>query len=266
MNPLLEYKRIKEAFFIKNPVNFNKTTLKKENYECEKRKKKENTSIHANRITQQKDNNRNFSLHSNQILRHEYDHNVKKINNPSDLRYRNSKNEKWKNHVEAVKKNEKIVENEDLELSLFCPDDTVSEMSHWNGGKIKSNIHSTFRDISNIMETIHSSKKKEEESKNNALLKGEREKIKSKKGSTAKKKNHKNESSKTLSSYERFYLEQVKTIKEKLNYLRDGKCGEKGQRSRRGSTNGKKARSIKGNRKLLVNIFNEYKDLEESML
>ncbi|VUZ96140.1 conserved Plasmodium protein, unknown function [Plasmodium vivax] len=339
MNPLLEYKRIKEAVFSKHPFALNKKLPKSENCEFKKRGKErikepreerirdpgradistppsrtalQKRSDQINRINR---SSRSFSLRPRQAFPHEHINTADEVNEAPHRGNPRGRNENWERQTYAISQEEKCVASEDLELSLVCPDDPKSnagmvvykycyicemgkpcfcseencdyekDTSTWDGGKIKTNIHSTFRDISNIIETIHSNKKKQEGDNNNAWGKGQAGKATGRKDPPSKKKRQKNEAAKRLSSYDRFYLQQVKTIKGKLTCCREGRvwnedtAADKGAHSesktdkemdQNGPAMEKRMDALmqieKKHLQLLVSLFEEYKDLEERML
>ncbi|ANQ08332.1 Uncharacterized protein PCOAH_00027950 [Plasmodium coatneyi] len=327
--------RIKEAVFSKHPLGLNRTLPKSENCEFKKKEKESiknpgraDISTPQNRTALQKRSSHSFSLRPRQAFQHEHISNVYQFNEAPDRGHPSGRNENWERQTYDISQEEKCVASEDLELSLVYPDgpksnagmvvykycyicetgkpcfcseenyDYEKDTSTWDGGKIKPNIHSTFRDISNIIETIHSNKKKQEGDKTNARVKGQAGKATGKKDPPSKKKRQKNETTKQLSSYDRFYLQQMKTIKGKLDCCREGRVwnedtADKGAHAKRkvdmemdqnGSAMEKRMNALMEIEKypmverqlififttkhlqLLVSLFDEYKDLEERML
>ncbi|SCN12973.1 conserved Plasmodium protein, unknown function [Plasmodium malariae] len=301
MNPLLEYKRIKQAVFNKPMLNIKREILENDN---SKLKNKENNHSVWNKITQNKIN-KEIQASSNKTVQKDYfNKNIKNVSSESN---QNVISENSSEHNEAIIKEYESTEDENVKLSLIChsnveknatglvkyeycyicemakPCSCVEEhfqyeqdISTWNYGKIKSNIHSNFRDISNIMDKIQSSKKKLEDTKNNI------EKNVLKKGVCGKNKNNKKEYSKNLNPYEKFYHEIVKVIKRKLDNFRNGRTvveDELGREAERKiAFNDEDGEHIMKKRlealcdiekkhlQLLQDLFEEYKDMEERML
>ncbi|CAA9988481.1 conserved Plasmodium protein, unknown function [Plasmodium knowlesi strain H] len=331
MNPLLEYKRIKEAVFSKHPLGLNRTLPKSENCEFKKRGKekikdpreekiknsgKADISTPHNRTALQRRNSQRFSPRPRQAFQHKHSNNANHFNDAPHGGYANGRKENWEKRTYEISQEEKCVASEDLELSLVYPDgpksnagmvvykycyicetgkpcfcseenyDYEKDTSNWDGGKMKPNIHSTFRDISNIIETIHSNKKKKEGDNINVWAKGQAGKATGKKDLPSKKKRigQKNEATKQLSTYHRFYLQQMKTIKSRLECWREGRVWNEDTTDKGAHTGSKVNMDIdqngsamekrmdalmeieKKHLQLLVSLFDEYKNLEEKML
>ncbi|SBT00565.1 conserved Plasmodium protein, unknown function [Plasmodium malariae] len=174
-------------------LNIKREILENDN---SKLKNKENNHSVWNKITQNKIN-KEIQASSNKTVQKDYfNKNIKNVSSESN---QNVISENSSEHNEAIIKEYESTEDENVKLSLICHSNVVSgaqkknvsigrkascctymyaylyklicDISTWNYGKIKSNIHSNFRDISNIMDKIQSSKKKLEDTKNNIELK-----------------------------------------------------------------------------------------------
>ncbi|KAI4838566.1 hypothetical protein MKS88_003050 [Plasmodium brasilianum] len=269
-------------------LNIKREILENDN---SKLKNKENNHSVWNKITQNKIN-KEIQASSNKTVQKDYfNKNIKNVSSESN---QNVISENSSEHNEAIIKEYESTEDENVKLSLIChsnveknatglvkyeycyicemakPCSCVEEhfqyeqdISTWNYGKIKSNIHSNFRDISNIMDKIQSSKKKLEDTKNNIEL---------------KKKENKNSFTVNLL----FYHEIVKVIKRKLDNFRNGRTvveDELGREAERKiAFNDEDGEHIMKKRlealcdiekkhlQLLQDLFEEYKDMEERML
>ncbi|SCP04783.1 conserved Plasmodium protein, unknown function [Plasmodium ovale] len=193
MNPLLEYKRIKQAVLNKCSVNLKKEIRKNENLKTEKG---ENVYIPPNRDTQI-NFRRNIPNASCQIKRNKCDNHVATL---SKLSWHKKINEHGSDDNEGNVKSCEAVQSGHVDILHVYEDDAVGDTSIWNNKKIKSNVNSNLRDISSIMEEIRSNKKRQEDAPNKAQL-GEI-------GRNA------------------FYLSKVKVIKGKLANLRNGSYGK----------------------------------------
>ncbi|KJP85096.1 hypothetical protein AK88_05265 [Plasmodium fragile] len=302
MNPLLEYKRIKEAVFSKHPLGLHKTLPKRENFEFKTRAKekikderedrikhpaREDISTPNNRTALQKRSSQSFALRPRHTFQKEHIRHVDKFNDTPHGGNSSGRNEKCGRQTYAIS------QEENLELSLVCPDGPKSNTGMvvykycyiCETGKPCFCSEENYDYEKNIIETIHSNKKKQEGNKINACVKGQGGKATGKKELLSKKKRQKNEQTKPLSSYDRFYLHQVKTIKGKLDCLREGRVWNEDTTAQKGAETKSKVdmdmdqngpamekrmdalKEIeKKHLKLLVSLFDEYKDLEEKML
>ncbi|SBT71552.1 conserved Plasmodium protein, unknown function [Plasmodium malariae] len=144
-------------------LNIKREILENDN---SKLKNKENNHSVWNKITQNKIN-KEIHVSSNKTVQRVYfNKNIKNVSSESNQKVI-SENSSEDN--EAIIKEYESTEDENVKLSLTCHSNV--DISTWNYGKIKSNIHSNFRDISNIMDKIQSNKKKLEDTKNNIELK-----------------------------------------------------------------------------------------------
>ncbi|EUD67303.1 hypothetical protein C922_02453 [Plasmodium inui San Antonio 1] len=280
-------KRIKEAVFSKHPLGVNKTLPKSENCEFKKRGKekikdqkkdrirdsreekikdqgREDISTPHNRTALQGRSSRSFSLCPREAFAHQHISNVDQFNDAPRRGHPSSRNENWERKTYAISQEEKCVASEDLELSLVCPDEPKSNAGMvvykycyiCETGKPCFCSEENYDYEENIIETIHSNKKKQGGDKINAWVKGQAG----------------------------FYLQQVKTIKGKLDCCREGRVwnedtADKGAHEKskvdkdmdhNGSTMEKRMDALmeieKKHLQLLVSLFDEYKDLEERML
>ncbi|SBT35872.1 conserved Plasmodium protein, unknown function [Plasmodium ovale wallikeri] len=163
MNPLLEYKRIKQAVFNKCPVNLKKEIRKNENL---KTGKGENVYIPPNRDTEI-NIRRNIPNASCHITRNKCDNHVAAL---SKLSWHKKINEHGSDDNEWNVKSCEAVQSGHAGIMRVYEDDAVGDPSIWNNAKINSNVNSNLRDISSIMEEIRSNKKRQEDVPNRAQL------------------------------------------------------------------------------------------------
>ncbi|VWU48489.1 conserved protein, unknown function [Hepatocystis sp. ex Piliocolobus tephrosceles] len=164
-------------------------------------------------------------------------------------------------------------------MPCFCSEGRCQyeeDLYKWNKNRIKkANIHSNMRDITDIMEKIQYTRKRQDE--NNIDIK----KNKQKKDDNIKKKADKKDASKKLSDYDKFYFLKVKIIKENLDKLRNGQNECLGQQTETDNktilsnehcrqTIEKRLDALKNIEKkhlnILLELFNEYTDMEERIL
>ncbi|CRH00330.1 conserved Plasmodium protein, unknown function [Plasmodium relictum] len=266
MNPLIEYRRIKQAVFNKHNLSLKREILKNENKEI---KNKGNIKSISNKITENKTCGKSYE--ENEIR-------IKKNNSlvKEDLEVSHIYQDDVKNAKILVKYEYCYIC--ETAKPCHCNEENYQyeeDISNWNKAKIKSNIHSNFKDISNLIEKIQENKKKQEDNKNNKTQKNT-----IKRDEYIQQKKNEKEIKKSLSNYEKFYLEKVKIIKLKLNNLRNGKNWN--EELVKGKDTGKVVTTNNENNieerlaalediekkhlQLLLDLFEEYIDIEEKIL
>ncbi|SOV16087.1 conserved Plasmodium protein, unknown function [Plasmodium gaboni] len=223
MNPLLEYKRIKEA--LSNSSNKNSFHQKKD-------------------IIINKD--KNNIVRDKKIIENKYIKPLKHENNK--FKRDNIEYIKYKTKDFVINKEHTRKKYEEEEYTLLIPeDDTINknkinqtkyeycyicdatkpcecldnycpyEDNNWKCTTLKSNIHSNLKEISNIIENIQTNKRKNENP-----IKAITKKNTIKNNQTIMKYKDKNkEINKPMSAYEKFYLEKMKVVKHKLNDVKN---------------------------------------------
>ncbi|CDO65258.1 conserved Plasmodium protein, unknown function [Plasmodium reichenowi] len=224
MNPLLEYKRIKQA--LSNSSNINSFQNKKDVII----NKDKNNIVRDKKINEYK---------YNKSLKHEK--NKSKRDNIEYVKYNNNdfvinKGDTRKNYEEEeytllIPEDDTINKNKinltkyeycyicDMAKPCECPDNycPYEDNNNWKCRTIKSNIHSNLTEISNIIENIQTNKRKNE---NPTITNMKKNPIKNNQ-TIMKYKDKKKEINKTMSTYEKFYLEKMKVVKDKLNEVKN---------------------------------------------
>ncbi|SOS79496.1 conserved Plasmodium protein, unknown function [Plasmodium sp. gorilla clade G1] len=224
MNPLLEYKRIKQA--LSNSSNINSFQHKKDVIINKDR----NNIVRHKKINEYK---------YNKSLKHEK--NKSKRDNIEYVKYNNNdfvinKGDTRKNYEEEeytllIPEDDTINKNKinltkyeycyicDMAKPCECPDNycPYEDNNNWKSRTIKSNIHSNLTEISNIIENIQTNKRKNE---NSTITNMKKNPIKNNQ-TIMKYKDKKKEINKTMSAYEKFYLEKMKVVKHKLNEVKN---------------------------------------------
>lgn len=217
MNPLLEYKRIKQSAFKKNELNFQNGKAKKElsSFTTSPRNKEENqlkrTSYNESKAKQMIDKLGRASEKENT----KEDHLIRRKNSLDEITLKES----FLCEEEIKRKKELIQYNYcyicEQSKPCYCIEhDEYQDVIAWSKIKTnKVNIQAGINGISNIMKQIEDNKRKQfiipcsKPTKKEPVIKNE---------------NKKKIVKPVLSFSEQFYLDQVKSIKEKLEHFRKG--------------------------------------------
>ncbi|SOV78306.1 conserved Plasmodium protein, unknown function [Plasmodium sp. gorilla clade G3] len=288
MNPLLEYKRIKQA--LSNSSNKNAFHHKKDVII----NKDKNNIVRDKKIIENK---------YNKPLKHE--NNKSKRDNIEYIKYNNNdfvinKEDTRKNYEEeeytllipeddTINKNKiNLIKYEycyicDMSkpcecLDNYCP---YENNNNWKCRTLKSNIHSNLTDISNIIDNIQISKRKNE----NPTITITKKNTTKNNQSVMKYKDKKKDVNKPMSAYEKFYLEKMNVVKHKLNEVKnksDENCDVNKELNKYLSEVAnvkyeeichmfqKRLDALRDIEKkhinLLVNLFDEHKEMEDVIL